>query len=225
MSTRAKVIVSSVVLYPLLAAMMLGAAGTVRWLAGWTFLVAFSGASILLMVWLLRHDPALLEERMRAGKNQKTWDKVFLVFIYVFWLAWWIGMPLDAVRFHLTHVPLPLQLAGPPLVGASFYLFFVVFRENPFLSGVVRIQDDRGQRVISTGPYAHVRHPMYAAALLLFLGTPLWLGSLLGLAIGAGFSLLMALRAVLEERTLAQELPGYAEYRQRVRYRLIPGVW
>jgi protein-S-isoprenylcysteine O-methyltransferase Ste14 len=225
MNIRNRSIVAGLVTYPLLGAMLFGAAGTVRWLAGWTFFGFFFGGCVLVTRWLLVHDPALVEERMRVGKNQKAWDKLFLGLIYVFFLAWYLVMPLDAVRFRWSHVPLWLQAAGVALTAASFRVFFVTFRENPFLSGVVRIQEERGHVVITTGPYRVVRHPMYAGALLLFVGAPLWLGSWWGVAVGAGFSLLMAARAVLEERTLARELPGYDDYRRKVRHRLLPYVW
>ncbi len=225
MTVRTKSILAGLVTYPLLVGLLFVPAGTVRWVAGWTFAVFFCGACLLLTRWLLIHDPALLEERMRVGRNQKGWDKFFLAAINVMFLAWWVIMPLDAVRFGWTRVPVALQAVGVAVTAASFRLFFLVFRANPFLSGVVRIQAERGHKVISTGPYRHVRHPMYAAALLLFVGVPLWLGSWCGVGAGLAFALLMAVRAVLEERTLAAELDGYDDYRRKVRYRLVPHVW
>jgi protein-S-isoprenylcysteine O-methyltransferase Ste14 len=162
---------------------------------------------------------------MRVGRNQKGWDKLFLVAINIMFLAWWLAMPLDAVRFHASHVPIALRVAGVLATVASARIFFVTFRENPFLSGVVRIQEERGHKVITTGPYRYVRHPMYAGALLLFVGVPLWLGSWWGLLLGVLASLLMAARAVLEERTLARELDGYEAYRRTVRWRLVPYLW
>jgi protein-S-isoprenylcysteine O-methyltransferase Ste14 len=225
MNIRARSILAGLVTYPLLGALLFGAAGTLRWPAGWTFIVFFLAGCLLLTRWLLVHDPGLVEERMRVGKNQKGWDKFFLAAINVLFIIWWPLMPLDAVRYHWTRVPLGLQLAGVALTMLSFYLFFVTFRANPFLSGVVRIQEERGHAVISTGPYRFVRHPMYAAALLLFIGAPLWLGSAWGVAMGALFSLLLAVRALFEERTLARELPGYDEYRRKVRWRLVPRLW
>src|SRR5262249_37679026 len=187
-------------------------AGTVHWFAGWTFFVAFTGACLALTGWLLVRDPALVEERMRIGKNQKPWDKVFLGLIYICFLGWYLVMPIDAVRYGWSPMPVWLQLVGVGLTAASFRVLYVTFRENPFLSGVVRIQDDRGHRVISTGPYRFVRHPMYAGALLLFFGVPLWLGSWWGVAGRALFSLVLAARAGLEGRTLARGLPGYGDH-------------
>jgi len=122
-------------------------------------------------------------------------------------------------------MPLWLQGGGLLLLLGSFYLLFLTFRENSFLSPVVRVQADRGQHVISTGLYHYVRHPMYAGIAVFLLGTALLLGSWYGVALGAGVMLMLARRAVLEEGTLRQALPGYTDYMAQVRYRLIPRVW
>ena len=108
---------------------------------------------------------------------------------------------------------------------SSFYLFFLTFRENTYLSTVVRIQEDRGQTVISTGPYHYVRHPMYAGMLIFMVGTSLLLGSWHGILFGVIFILLLIRRTILEERTLLKELPGYKDYMAKVKYRFIPYVW
>ncbi len=202
------------------------AAGTVAWLSGWAFLVLFAGFTIALTWWLLRHNPGLLTERMTGiGKpNQPVWDRVFFVAIELLFLAWLVLMPLDAVRFRWSRMPGWLQVVGAVLLLGSFYLFFLTFRENPYLSPAVRIQTERGQTVISTGPYRYVRHPMYAGIIPFVAGTTFLLGSwygLLGLILVAG----VVFRAVREERVLRQELPGYEEYMARVKYRLIPYVW
>jgi len=203
------------------------AAGTVAWPAGWTFLVLFFGFVVAISLWLLRHNPGLLTERMTGiGKpDQKTWDKVFYGLASVFFLAWLVLMPLDAVRFHWSHMPAWLQVLGAILLLNSFYLFFLTFRENPFLSPAVRVQTDRGQTVVSTGPYRYVRHPMYAALIPYMLGTTLMLGSWFGLPLGLVLLVGIARRAVLEERTLRAELQGYDTYMAHVKYRLIPYVW
>jgi protein-S-isoprenylcysteine O-methyltransferase Ste14 len=107
----------------------------------------------------------------------------------------------------------------------SFYFFFLTFRENSFLSPVVRIQNERGHTVVSTGPYHYVRHPMYAGFLPFMIGTPLLLGSWYGVLLGLAFMIVLARRAVLEERTLQKELRGYADYMTQVKYRLIPYIW
>lgn len=203
------------------------AAGTVAWLAGWIFLVLFFGFVIVITLWLFRYNPDLLKERMIIYKSdQKVWDKVFTFgLVFILFLGWLVLMPLDAVRFHWSQMPFWLQIVGAIILLCSFYLFFITYRENSYLSGMVRIQKDRGQKVVSTGPYHYVRHPMYAAALLLFIGTPLLLGSWYGLLGGLIVEVMVAIRAVLEERTLRKELDGYGAYMQQVKYRLIPYVW
>ncbi len=202
------------------------AAGTVAWSSGWVFLILFLGFTVAVTQWLLRHNPGLLQERMTGiGKpNQPVWDKVFFVVVEVFFLAWLVLMPLDAVRFHWSQMPGWLSVVGAILLLCSFYLFFLTFRENPYLSPAVRVQPERGQTVISTGPYRYVRHPMYAGVIPLVVGTTFLLGSwygLLGLILVGG----IAFRAVREERALRKELPGYDAYMARVKFRLIPYVW
>jgi len=203
------------------------AAGTVVWPTGWAFLVLFFGFTMALTRWLLRHNPGLLTERMTwIGKpNQPTWDKVFFVVMQVLFLAWLVLMPLDAVRFRWSQMEGWLHVVGAVLLLGSFYLFFLTFRENPYLSTAVRVQTERGQKVISTGPYHYVRHPMYAAMIPFIVGTTFLLGSWYGLLLGLILVIAIAFRAVREERVLQAELPGYDVYIARVKYRLIPHVW
>jgi protein-S-isoprenylcysteine O-methyltransferase Ste14 len=203
------------------------AAGTIFWAAGWVYLLLFFGADGALALWLLRHDPGLLKERMSGfGKpGEPTWDKVFFVLLTTYFLAWMVLMPLDAVRCRWSHVPAWLQGVGAVLLLGSFYLFFLTFRENPYASAVVRVQPERGQKVINTGPYQYVRHPMYAACIPFAAGTALLLGSWYGLLMGLMFLLGLAFRAVREERVLRAGLPGYEEYMARVPYRFLPHVW
>lgn len=216
-----------VALFVVFALVLFLGAGTVFWPAGWAYLVLFFGADAALGLWLLRHDPGLLQERMTGfGKpGEPTWDKVFFVVLQVFFLAWLVLIPLDAVRYRWSQMPAWLQEAGAILLLVSFYFFFLTFRENPYLSPVVRVQSERGQTVISTGPYHFVRHPMYAAAIIFMAGTALMLGSWYGLLMGLIAIIGIAFRAVHEERLLRAELPGYNEYMARVKYRFIPYVW
>jgi protein-S-isoprenylcysteine O-methyltransferase Ste14 len=202
-------------------------AGTIVWPAAWVFLVLFFGFVVALTLWLFRHNPALLTERMRGNiqSGQKAWDKLFQILVNIAFFVWLIVMPLDAMRFHWSQVPFWLQLVGAVMLLYSFYLFFLTFRENSYLSPVVRIQKERGQSVVSTGPYHYVRHPMYAGAALFLLGTPLLLGSLYGILIGLLLVVMIAIRAVMEERMLREELSGYDAYMHEVKYRLIPYVW
>jgi protein-S-isoprenylcysteine O-methyltransferase Ste14 len=202
-------------------------AGTIAWPAGWTFMVMFFSFVSALSLWLLRHNPGLLKERMRGviQPEQMAWDKALIIMINVMFFAWMIVMPLDAVRFGWSHMPVWLQAAGAAVLLCSFYIFFLVFRENSYLSPVIRIQEERGQTVVSTGPYHYVRHPMYSGAVLFIMGTSLLLGSWYGLLFGLMLVVMIAVRAVLEERTLQAELQGYEAYMAEVKYRLIPHIW
>jgi len=223
----AKLIIRTVVWIAAMAAILFVAAGTARWPAAWVFLLELGGIGLALGLWLARHDPALLEERMSLGMQpaQKTWDKLFMGSIFVAWTAWLVLMALDAVRFRWSHVPLWLQVVGAILILLCMYLAQLTMRENSFAAPVVKIQSERGHHVVSSGIYAHIRHPMYAGALLFFVGTPLLLGSWYGLAAAPVMAATLVVRTLFEERMLMAELPGYREYVARVRYRLIPGIW
>lgn len=210
----------------IMMALMFVPAGTLAWPAGWIFLVEFGIASALITRWLRRHNPALLEERMKPliQRDQKPWDRRLMSAFLLLWCAWFVVMSLDAVRFGWSHVPLWLQVLGAVAIAASMYIMFLIMRTNSFAAPVVKIQTARGHRVISDGPYAIVRHPMYGGTLLLIVGIPLLLGSWWGLALAPVIVLLLAVRAVMEERTLMAELPGYTDYAARVRYRFVPYV-
>jgi protein-S-isoprenylcysteine O-methyltransferase Ste14 len=202
-------------------------AGTLAWPAGWIFLVLMFGFTGALSAWLLRFDPDLLAERMTGiGRpDQKTWDKVLLALTAVVFFAWLAVMALDAVRFRWSWMPLWVQGVGAVLLLGSFYVFYLTFRENTYLSPAVRVQTERAQTVVSTGPYRYVRHPMYAGFVLFALGTALLLGSWYGV-LGALLLIgMVARRAVLEERMLREELEGYRAYMARVRHRLVPRLW
>jgi protein-S-isoprenylcysteine O-methyltransferase Ste14 len=203
-------------------------AGTWRWIEGWVFTVWFLTLCTICIGWLYRRDPALLAERYRkpGSGGQVGWDKLVVYALAVGFIGWIAAMPLDAKRFGWTpRFPPWLEALGATLLLLSSFLFFRSFTDNPFLSPLVRIQSNRKQQVVSSGVYGFVRHPMYLGAILMFLGTPLLLGSEWGLLLGLALSLLLAGRLVGEERLLASELEGYAEYRKKVRYRLFPFVW
>jgi len=201
-------------------------AGTFAWPAAWIFLVMFLGLFVGVHGWLLKHNPALLEERLHLSRtDQKSWDKVLFPLVLVSIFAWVAFMSFDAARFHWSSMPVWMQGVGVIVLLISFYLLFLTFRENPYLSTVVRMQDERGQKVVSSGPYRYVRHPMYLAVLLFMAGAALLLGSFYGLLAMLAPMLVFVRRAVLEEQMLHKELPGYTEYTQRVKYRLIPFIW
>jgi protein-S-isoprenylcysteine O-methyltransferase Ste14 len=156
--------------------------------------------------------------------GQPAADKKFMLVFVVVALIWLVAMGLDG-RAHASHVPLVLQALGLAMYLASTAFIMWVFFENPFAAPVVKVQTGRDHHVVSTGPYAFVRHPMYSGIMLFFVGVPLLLGSWWGVAIAPLFFVLFAVRTLIEERTLLADLPGYADYAARVRYRLLPGLW
>lgn len=227
-TVNVRVLVAQIVVMFLVFALALFLpAGTIAWPAGWVFLLLFFGFVVAISLWLLRYNPGLLQERMTGQFNPeaKTWDLLLLGLAGILFFAWLVLMALDAVRYRWSEVPVWLQALGVIVLVCSFYLFFVTYRENSYLSPVVRAQRDRGQTVISTGPYRYVRHPLYSAFLVFVAGTALLLGSWYGLLFGMTLAGLVARRAVLEERTLREELQGYSAYMEQVKYRLIPYVW
>ena len=211
-----------------LPALMLLLAGDARWIEGWLFAAWFVGLCATVVTWLYRRDAALLAERFRrpGSGGQGPWDRAWVYVIHFGFIAWLAIMPLDARRFGWTPPYSPwVKVIGFASLLASFFLFFRAFRDNTFLSPLVRIQEERKQHVVSTGVYGFVRHPMYLGAILMFAGAPLLLGSAVGLAISGLMTLLLAARILGEEKLLTSELDGYADYRRRVRYRLLPYIW
>jgi protein-S-isoprenylcysteine O-methyltransferase Ste14 len=209
-----------------MGALLFACAGTLHWPSAWVFLATCALIGPLCGWWLYRIDPALLAERLRPvlQRDQPAADKVFMTVFVVAMLAWLAAMGLD--RRHLaSDMPVALQVLGLVLYVASTLFILWVFRENSFAAPVVKLQAERAQRVISTGPYAHVRHPMYSGMMLFFAGVSLLLGSWWGVAMTPVFLVLFAVRIRIEERTLREGLPGYSDYATRVRYRLLPRVW
>jgi protein-S-isoprenylcysteine O-methyltransferase Ste14 len=220
------VVAQTLGLFILFALALFLPAGDITWPAGWMFLLLFFGFFTSVNIWLFKHNPGLLQERMSLGKpDQKGWDKVLFPLLLALPFAWLAFIALDAVRFHWSIVPAWVQAVGAVILLFSFLLLFLTFRENSYLSTVVRIQQDRGHKVVSTGPYRYVRHPMYSAFIPFMVGTPLLLGSWYGVLLGLGFMVVLARRAVLEESTLRAELQGYTEYTTQVKYRILPYIW
>jgi protein-S-isoprenylcysteine O-methyltransferase Ste14 len=214
-----------IILFP---AIILSVSGNWLWVEGWIFSLWFDVMVLSNYVYLYLYDPALLAERSKApgSDNQKKWDKVLLTGAYLMALAWFILMPLDAKRFGWSPVfPVWLKVFGGVVLLPAFYLIYRATVENTFLSTMVRIQTDRKQHVISTGVYGFVRHPMYLGMLLMLLGAPLMLGSIFGVIIGLIALIVLAGRIIGEEKMLVNELEGYAEYKKKVKYRLIPFIW
>jgi protein-S-isoprenylcysteine O-methyltransferase Ste14 len=205
-----------------LGALLFASAGRLDWPAAWVFLVVSAIIGPACGLWLAKTDPALLAERMRPTfqADQPAADKKFMLRFVVVALIWLVAIGLDR-RAQASDVPLELQALGLAMYLLSTAFIMWVFRENSFAAPVVKVQAERHHRVVSSGPYAFVRHPMYSGIMLFFFGVPLLLGSWWGVAIAPVF----AIRARIEERALVEGLPDYADYAKRVRYRLVPGLW
>jgi protein-S-isoprenylcysteine O-methyltransferase Ste14 len=199
-------------------------AGTVRYWQAWVCLAIFFGASVLTTVYLMKKDPALVERRMKGGPTaeKRPAQKIIMLFTSIGFIALFVVPALDH-RFGWSSVPLAVVVAGDVLVAIGFYLISIVYRENTFASATIEVAEN--QRVISTGPYAIVRHPMYASAFLYLVGIPLALGSYWGLLPIVAIMPFLIWRLFDEERFLSRNLPGYAEYQRRVTHRLVPFVW
>jgi protein-S-isoprenylcysteine O-methyltransferase Ste14 len=212
------------ILFLIMAALLFGAAGTLDYWQAWLYLAVYFAASIAITIDLIRRDPALLERRMSGGPfaEKEPAQRIIMAVASLGFIALAIVPALDR-RFGWSHVPVPAVFAGDTIMLIGWLGIFFVFRENSFASATIESAAD--QRVISTGPYAVVRHPMYAAALVMLLGISPALGSWWGLPIFAAIVPALIWRLTDEERFLVQNLPGYVEYRETVRYRLLPLVW
>lgn len=207
-----------------LGLLLFGPAGTFQYAQGWGYLVVFTGCSTLITLGLLKDDPALLARRLRGGPRAETRRvQKWIMVIMSLGFAALLVVPAFAFRLGGATVPLAGVLAGDALVALGFYFTWLVYRENSFTAAIIDVAAD--QKVVSTGPYALVRHPMYASALFYLAGTPLALGAYQGLAVMGGIVPSLIWRLLDEERFLARNLPGYAAYLRRVRYRLIPLIW
>jgi protein-S-isoprenylcysteine O-methyltransferase Ste14 len=202
------------------------AAGTIAWFEGWFFVGVCTVGTISVGLKLWRNDQALLAERMKPliQPGQPVWDQLILGFFSVCLIGWLVVMGLDH-RFGWSDVPRPLSIAGALINLCCWLMMELVFRANTFLAPVVKIQHERDHTVVSDGPYAIVRHPMYSALIAYFFASALLLGSWWGLVAAALLTIVLGVRVPLEESELRRNLAGYGDYMTRVRYRLIPGLW
>jgi protein-S-isoprenylcysteine O-methyltransferase Ste14 len=207
-----------------LFALLFVPAGTFAYWQGWAYMAVAIVASGAYTFYLAKHDPALLKRRTEAGisHEREPAQKIIIAFLFFAFAALVILPPLD-FRFGWSNLPWYLSLVGDLLIIVSFWMFYLVSRVNTYAAANVHVEE--GQKVISTGVYSLVRHPMYFAALFLIVGTPLALGSWWTLFLTPIFILILYFRIANEEQVLLRDLPGYAEYRQKVRYRLIPGIF
>jgi len=208
----------------ILAMLLFLPAWTIYYWQAWVFLSVFSISALLITIYLAKKDPKLLERRVNGGpasekeKSQKIIQSLAsIAFLTV------IIFPVIDHRLAWSAVSNYIVIAGDILVAAGFFFVFLVFKENTFTSATIEVAD--GQTIISTGPYALVRHPMYIGALILLFGVPLSLGSWWGLFTIIPFTIVLVFRLLDEERFLIKNLPGYTAYQQKVKYRLVPFIW
>ncbi len=208
-----------------LGVVMFSSAGNIRWTKGWVFLLVFLIQMILAVLYLWRRNPAIFVARSKIHEGTKSCDKVVLLFLLISFLAIFPVAGLHDGRYHWSAVPPWGVVLGYVLFSIGFVVSAWAYGVNKFAEPGVRIQTERGHKVVDTGPYAIVRHPIYLGGFVLALGIALALGSLWALIPVAVATLIIVVRTVLEDRLLQNELEGYKEYASRVRYRLIPGIW
>jgi protein-S-isoprenylcysteine O-methyltransferase Ste14 len=223
-SLHARAFSGTVILIVLMAVLLFGAAGTFAYWQAWTFLTLYFAVSLAITLYLMRNDPALLARRMSGGPFAEK-EPAQRIIMSVTSIGFIVLLVLPAIdhRLHWSELSPYAVLAGDALVLIGWLGIFFVFRENSFSSATIELSAD--QRVISTGPYAWVRHPMYATALFMLIGIPIALGSWWGLLVIAAMLPVLIWRLIDEERFLVRNLPGYADYQNRVPYRLLPLIW
>jgi protein-S-isoprenylcysteine O-methyltransferase Ste14 len=203
-------------------------AGTLHWPRLWWFIAVMAVVAPPGLLYAFRGNEGLFEERKKfpIQKGQPTSDKILVAALMLSLIASLISIPLDVFRFHLLPQPGTIvSFLGLFIYLAGWFIVMLAVKANPFAAPSVKLQTDRQQIVIDTGLYSVVRHPMYAGAILMMLGLPLWLGSYAAALVALLPSAVFAVRPVFEERFLERELKGYRDYEQRVRYRLVPLVW
>jgi protein-S-isoprenylcysteine O-methyltransferase Ste14 len=208
----------------IMAAIIFLPAWTLDYWQAWTFLAVFFASVLAITVYLMKNDPKLLERRANAGPGaeQEKSQKIIQSLAAIAFIAMFVVSALDH-RFGWSSVPPYVSLLGDVLVALGLYFVFLVFKENSFASGTIEVGAE--QRVIATGPYALVRHPMYIGALVMLLGVPLALGSWWGLLTIIPMVLVLVARLLDEEKFLAKNLAGYSDYQSKVKSRLIPLIW
>lgn len=216
-------IIQLIVMVLLYAVILFLCAGRLDWSGGWLFLLLYVGGIGLNAV-VLRGNPELINERGRVGPNTKSWDRWIALFFIASLLALLAVGGLDA-RYKWSSMAAGWLSLGIALFILSDMIIAWTMKTNAFLAVTVRIQKERGHQVVTSGPYRYVRHPMYAAVILFALASPLIFASWWAFLPALCLIAVHVVRAALEDRTLHAELPGYKEYSQKTRYRLLPGIW
>lgn len=209
----------------MLAGLLFLAAGRIDWPAAWLLITLYALYLLAFGIWGIRKAPELLQERSRVSANVKTWDKWINIIYTLLLVSLFVIAGFDVMRYQWSSMSPVLQILGTAGLSFAGGVIWWTIVENAYASRWARIQADRGQVVISSGPYRYIRHPMYAAIILLMPCVSLELGSWWGLVPAGLIAALFIIRTLFEDRMLQDELPGYGEYANRVRYRLLPGVW
>jgi len=219
-----KTILGFVFLMLVLSLALFGSAGSLSFWQAWVYLAVFSVCTALITVYLLKYDQRLLASRVKAGPKAETQknQQVIQSLASLFFIGLFIVAGLD-YRFHWSAVPQVMSLISDGLVVLGFFIVFLVFRENSYTSAIIEVSKE--QKVIESGPYSLVRHPMYAGATLLLIFSPLALGSWVASVFLAPLILVVAIRLLEEEKYLVTNLSGYAAYCRKVQYRLVPFIW
>ena len=208
-----------------LSTLFLGA-GTVHWLRGWIFALIYGGCITALVLALRHWNPDLMAARLKwRHKDTKTFDKVFLAIHIPFTASMPAIAGMDVVRFRWSSMPSWIEAPAIALLLLAIGMIMWALKANPWAEQTVRIQVDRDQRVVSSGPYRFVRHPMYVGALTLYPAMACMLGSMAALAVAGVVMLAFVWRTAREDRTLRRELPGYEAFARVTKYRLVPGIW
>ena len=210
--------------FAILLACLFIPAGTLSYWQAWVFLAVFAVSSQALGIYFLAHDRKLIERRMKIGPvaEQRPVQKIISA-LFMLGFVGFLVLPAFDHRFGWSPVAPVLSILANAIIVLSFVLFFLVMQSNSYAASTIQVEE--GQPVVSTGPYAYVRHPMYSGALLLLAAMPLALGSWLSVLLLVPFFPVLAWRFLDEEDFLRKNLPGYAEYMRRVQYRLVPQVW
>lgn len=213
----------------LFAVALLWPAGTWYWWEAWLIVGIWTVFGIVMTRYLLRHDPALLAERLKLvplQKDQKVWDKVIMLLFLIASIGLYIVPGFDVVRYEWSEtLPLWMRIIAILVHFPCFVFLGWVMRENTFLSQVVKIDDKRRHQVVTSGPYALVRHPMYTVVIILLFAIPVALGSKYAVILSTFLTVLLIVRTYFEDRTLHAELEGYTDYAKKTHYRLLPGIW